>query len=527
MAKKITLVSTLFIVAFFLPPVMAQGTGQQAQTSNAIAQNQVDPGEVTRVLQGGVPDDAGKATVTNFLRGFFTRWMDPNNAAELGRYRREIQPLIDSVTNPQGKDYLLSQFANYLYGFANKKDVYPAFRYNAVLALGELDLGQTNNIPTPYPRALEALYRIYEDKGDGKDMAREAIRLGALLGIRRHVVLGIANVQTRDERIAPLLMQIAADTPYRKDGKDDSAGIAVSTLSTPWPEDDDVLVLSVNPNAEKTSEPQRTIEVHNWFRNNAIETLGHLYGAGIAAQNEIVDTLLTRIEDDLELPSLRYQSAYSLSRFNRTIENSPDLLKRTTQALLTLGLVVHDDGIQTMMEEQSTQQTIGSMSTGGMGTTGEMGGMGSGGMASPVGQAQADQINNSLIQIKDGFTSISSCIQGAGGLLNSDVVKNTPYHQILSELNKIIADSVKFLDEGDPEAARRARAAAELGRGMDGTTMGGMRGGTSVTTTTTTVRNPPKVTMREIEDRLKLVKRNIETLQNVMRSLDAGLASTR
>ena len=533
MTKKIILVAVLLIATFLLSPVFAQGTGQQARTSN---QNQVDQAEVVRLLQSGVPDDAGKTTVTAFLRGYFARWRDPNNAAELNRFRREIQSVINSVSNPQGKDYLLGQFANYLYGLANAKDLYPACRYNAVLALGELDVSQADNVITPYPRALDALYKIYGDKGDGQDMAHEAVRLGALQGIRRHVILGIANVQTRDERIAPLLMKIAADTPYKKD--------ATAAGANSKDDDDDVLVLSVNPNAEKTSEPQRTVDIHNWFRNTAIETLGYMSNAGVPAQNAIIDTLLTRIQDDLELPSIRYQCAYSLSRFNRTIESSPDLLKRTVQALLTLGLVVHDDGIQTMIEEQSTTQTVGSVSTGGMGGAGGMGGMGmgggmggmgsdmggmspGGGMASPAGQTQADQINNSLIQIKDGLSSISACIQGPDsrsvGLMNSDIVKNTPYHQILLGLNKTINQCVKFLDEGDPEAAQRAKAASELSRGMGSMGMSdSMSSGMTGMQTATPAKNQPKVSMKEIEDRLRIVKRDVEELKGILRALDEG-----
>ena len=526
MTKIKILAAVLLISAFLLSPAFAQGTNQPARTS---AQNQVvDPGEVVRLLQSGIPDDASKATVTTYLKNFFAQWTDQNNAAELARFRREIQPVINSVSNPQGKEYLLGQFTGGLFNSANNKNLYPACRYNAVLALGELD---ADGASTPYPQALGALYRIYDPlyglaedvqvakrNENEQDPAREAVRLGALQGIRRHVILGIASAQTRDERIAPLLMRIAADTPYQKD----DSGTAE--------EDEDVIILSINPLAEKSFEKQRTVELHNWFRNTAIETLGHLSNAGVPAQTEIINTLLTRIQDDAELPSIRYQSAYSLSRFNTTIESSPDdLLKRTTQALLTLGVTVHDDGIQTMIEEQSTVSTVGTMSTGGGMMGSEMGGgmgMPGGGMSSgmgggsSMGQTQADQINNSLIQIKDGFSSIIACIQGSGGLMNSDAVKNTPYHEVLLGLNKIITECVKFLDDGDPNAKQTTSTLA--GRGMDGMTSSMSSDGTAAAAT---VKNQPKVSMKEIEDRLKIVKKSIEELQKLMRALDEGLTT--
>ncbi|MCL2119438.1 MAG: hypothetical protein FWH27_13530 [Planctomycetaceae bacterium] len=537
MTHKMTLVAALWIVGFSLSPVFAQGAGQQSRTPNPAVQNPVDSGEVTRLLQSGNLDDAAKATITTYMRNFFVRWTDQKNTADLGKYRKDIQTLVEGVSNPQGKSTLLGLLAKALYDIANdtnKKDYYPACRYNAVLTLGELDEGvAADGRPKPYLKALDALYQLYKNQGDGQDTTREAVRLGALHGIRRHVILG--NIQTSNgQQIADLLISIAADTPY----ENKNGGSAGTGPNPP----ENVIIIATNPNALNTAEPQRTVELHNWFRNTAIGTLGYLSVAAGPTQNAIIDALLERINDEAELPVIRYQCAYSLSRFNKTIETSPDLLKKTTGALLTLGLVIHDDGIQTMLDEQSTQQTVGSMSGGmggsmgggmeggmGMSPGGGMSGMYGGGTGSTMGQAQADQINNSLIQIKDGFSSMIACIQGpdyrTGGLVNSEAVKETPYHEVLTGLNKTITECVKFLDEGDPEAAKRAKQQQTSGMDSMGMSMGsGM--GTSSTGATTTVKNQPKVTMKEIEDRLKIVKNDIERLKGIMNALDAGILAS-
>jgi len=541
MTKKFTIVTALFIVAVLQTGVFAQSTATRSNaTQNApeeksaftvikpVAGEMQNAGEVTRLLQsGGNLDDAGTATINNYLqRYYFARWTDPKNAGELTKYQREMQTFVDGISNQQGKEFLLSRLSYYLYGFASKKDFYPGCRYNAIIALGELDSGQTNGRPVPYLRALALLLRAYNNKGDDDDMANEAVRLGALLGIRRHVILGITNVAARDEQVAKLLMSIAADTPYKKDELEDSEKTGPNN----------VIVLAAQSNAEKTSEPQRTVDQHNWFRNRAINTLGYLSGASKATQDAIIDTLLARIEDELETPSIRYQSAYSLSQFNKTIMESPDLMKRTTNSLLVLGLVVYEDGIQTMMAERSTQQTVGSMSgsmgTGGSGMSSPMSGSSSG-MSSDsmisggtaMGQVQADQINNSLIQIKDGLSSMIACIQGpdlrSGGLANTDAVKDSPYHEVLLGLNKSIADCVKFLDEGDPEAAKKAKELAErmaASSMMDSSSSSSSSG----MTPTVTVKNQPKVTMKEIDERLKIFRGEIENLQNIMARLEAG-----
>ena len=477
--------------------------------------------EVTRLLQSGTLDDEAKTTVNNYLQRYeLARWTDPKNVAEYPKYKKELQSIITNVSNPQGKEFLLSRLTVLLSGFATKTDFLPACRYNAVLALGELDTGQTDGRPTPYLRALQRLLQIYANQGDGTDPAHEAIRLGALLGIRRHVILGITNAKARNESVPELLISIVADTPYKKD----EAAEETSSDSTDRTGVRSVVV-TVEANAKNISEKHRTVDQHNWFRNRAIDTLGYMNNTAPETQQKIIDALLNLIENEVESPSIQYAAAYALSNYTTVIANSPEMLPRTTETLLKLGLAVQKDGILTMIAEKSTQQSVGSFSGGGSSGM-DMGGMG-GGMSSSLSsggsgnsaQMQADQINNSLIQIKDGFSSMQACLIGtgrdAGGLVNSESVKNTRYHEILVNLNQTIQACVKFFDEGDPEAKKRA-ALVDTSR-MSGDSSMGMSS-TGGTATTTTVVNQPKVTMKEIEDRLRILKNAIEALQNQLKN---------
>ena len=491
----------------------------------AEAQNQ---GEVIRLLQGDNLTDEAKTSINNYLQRYFlARWTDPNNSTEFAKYKKELSDLLGQNFSPQGKEFLLSRLVTLLYGFATKTDFYPACRYNAVLTLGELDSGQAaDGRATPYLPALARLLRIYSNQGDGTDAAGEAIRLGALLGIRRHAILGISAANQRDEQAAKqqvvkLLVSIAADSPYKEDTETEGTSLTGSARNVAQS-----IVVKAEANAENITEKYRTVDQHNWFRNRAIDTLGYLNNTSPELQSQIIDALLALIENGAELPSIQYVAAYSLSNYNATIAKSPDLLKRTTEAMLQLGLAVCEDGKQTMIAERSTMQTTGSLSMGGS-SSDMAGGFSSAGGGIDANQLQADQINNSLIQIKDGFSSILACIAGAnfrsGGLISDESLKNSPYHEVWVGLNQAITNCVKFLDEGDPEVVKRRAQQTSTSDGMS-------TSGTSSSdglAAAATVKNPPKVTMPEIENRLKTLRADIEILQNVMSSLQTGTAASR
>ncbi|MCL2348903.1 MAG: hypothetical protein FWC50_11675 [Planctomycetaceae bacterium] len=510
--------------------VFAQGTPYKARPVDKA--EAAKAGQIAQLLQGGNLGDTEKTTVDNYLKNyFFARWTDEANAADMIKYRRELNDLIAS-SGGQGKTYILAQSARYLTAMAGAKTIYPACRYNAMLALGELDVAKgQDDRPVPYPEALPMLVKAYQKK-DAADMTNEAVRLAAILGIRRHVLLGIADENVLDSQVLPLLTQLALDTPH----KNPQEGVADEI-------DPNAIVISTEPSASSTSEPQRTIELQDWFRLRAIQALGALTAS--KNQDEIIQTLLTIIEDPNESPVIRYEAAFSLSKFNLAGTDPAHVVA----ALLAMGIAACDDGISYMMAQSTSQQTMGGtsgmgmsggmgMSSGGMSMSGSSGMMSSGGggysgmtgsAGGSMGQAEADQINNSIARIKYGFSPIIACATGpnyksGGGLIGAGF-KDEQTVQLAKDMMKSLQDCITYLEKGDPDAARRARAAGMnmMGGapGRRGSSSSGMMGPSGSSSgmpggmgTAADVKNMPKVTKVEIDQQLKKVKNELTTLQS-------------
>jgi len=460
---------------------------------------------ITQLLNGGL-DDAAKTSIKNyFTKYFFARWTVEANADQLKKFRQELDDLLRG-TNGEGKNYALKASEFYLRQIYDSPNFFPACRYNAILSLGSLNNSDSLN-------ALVSAYTPKDDAEKAKrlaDPAYEAIRVGALLGIMRHVQSGIADENLRDGKIVPLLIDIASDTPHKEqEGNVD--------------ETDNSITVTTETSAIGTKEPQRTIEQHDWFRERAIQMLGNLKAS--KEQAKIVETLLSLMKDKNEKPEIRYEAAFALSQLD--IAASGVAIDKVTDALLTLSVNVCDDGIQFMISEMASQQFAGS--TGGT-SGGTMGGM-SGGMGMDSGgyggsmsggtgvtsQAQADQINNSISQIKYGFSSVLACVAGPdykkGGLMTADAVKNTPSLEVLVNLNKVINESITFLEKGDPDAEKRKKEMSSLNTMSSESGMSSM-GGTG--TATVSIKNQPKVTMREIDDQLKTLKNELDLLQKTL-----------
>jgi len=521
--KVVTILGVLFFI-FFITATTVFGQYDEMKVDPA-QKNKKD--EVIAALRGGGALDQTANTYLNTY--FFPRWTVANNATELATYRtRELPELLDAATG-QAKTELLDRCKKLLaYMASNNKNYYPACRYNTMYALGALD-EQSGNPPVPYGPAVPELLKAYQDKS-----YPDGVRLAALEGLRRHAILGIANDQIRDGQIVPLLIQIALDTPYPP--KEEEEATDAKPIE---------VYVEQKSAMSKTSEPQRSKEIQDWFRMRAIQALGAMKGT--KATKQIAETLLTIMESKNENPVIRYEATFALSQLELK-EGDIDLL-HAANALAELGIDVCDDSVAFMEEQIRVQQVQGSSSgTGGMPSSSSsyssystppmsssmssspmssspmMGSSsGIGGTGTTMSPAQMEQINNSIQRIKYGFSSIMACItgptyKGQSGMLllaeKDQIAKNT-----LQNMQKYITNCIKFLDEGDPEVAKKAAAAkkaAEARATSPGTMSSGGMYSSSTTQSATTAKkvnvNEPKVSMREIEQQLKKIKAEFRVL---------------
>jgi hypothetical protein len=204
----------------------------------------------------------------------FARWTQPENYASITEYRRELRSEFATGRSGAAYDRLVSLTMDFMSKVVNDPGYHPAVRVNAMLAIGELDVSipapGSRDLPQPLPAALDFILAVLKDPNQ-----IDAVRIAALQGLVRHASLPMANAQTRDQQVIPLLVQLA------------------STKDPP---------------------PGRTKPGHAWMRALAIEALGTLRLPGANGQNV---KLLVSIVGETDAPlSTRLAAVRALGRID-------------------------------------------------------------------------------------------------------------------------------------------------------------------------------------------------------------------
>ena len=137
------------------------------------------------------------AKIKDFLTKYYlARWTVRDNGREIHKYVAELESDAVSLSGA-AQDTFLKEVVSVLQGYAGSAKCYPACRYNAVLAIGKLDVagGADRNSPgTPYADAIPVLAKICTSDKDVPDY----VRYGALIGLVRHAQLGIKDDSFRN-----------------------------------------------------------------------------------------------------------------------------------------------------------------------------------------------------------------------------------------------------------------------------------------------------------------------------------------
>lgn len=157
---------------------------------------------------------------------------------------------------------------------------HPAVRLNAVLMLGELNVRTParGEDPQPLPDALPVLMALVQD-----ETQIDAVVVGALTGVERHVRYGIADANTRSQVGAAMLKLAGATQPS-----------------------------------------DRSVEGHGWIRSKAIKILGMLQSPG--PQGEVAQSLATIIADTNAPLSVRSAAAAAIGKLSLTPQTGLDAL---------------------------------------------------------------------------------------------------------------------------------------------------------------------------------------------------------
>ena len=226
-----------------------------------------------------------------------TRWKDAKNADDIPEWTRRM--LIRDFRDVTGavRDEMLAKTLSALKDIFTDSNVVPSTRYNAIFAAGQLVSTEASpgNLPVAYSAALSDLINAYQDTD-----SPPYLKYGALLGIVRHAVLGIAPAQ--QDGVVNLFLQI------------------ITELETDEFASDSVFALPLEP------------AVWDWFQQTALDGLSAMKTAG--TDGKVIQELLAVINrQSQELEELMCHQDMFSSREKEQVRRTIELASKAAKTL--------------------------------------------------------------------------------------------------------------------------------------------------------------------------------------------------
>lgn len=349
-----------------------------------------DYSEIRKILRAGTIPSGKEDFFINYYRNYgLARWTFTDRLNEVAGFRGDLKRDFLTSYKPNRSnpvhDRLVTLALNFLTTCTDPKTLAnpkynfsPVTRYNAIMMIGELNQvepGPGAKPPVPLPAALPILINRATDP-----QQIDAVRMGALLGIRRHC------------RLMPENAQVPAN----------------------------ITRLLVNLVRTKESERVRSPEGQAWMRLVAIQTFGDLKGRPntTAVAKELLNVVAETDSPDF----LRYAAATALGELN--YQNAAGLdMNVLLQALGLLSIEVCDQERERMREQMESEKKPTPGGSGGYGPyagsgapemdssggygdmMSEYSGYGPGGMTTTTSTKEDRQIERARRRLKEGLTA--------------------------------------------------------------------------------------------------------------------------
>ncbi|MGI8980074.1 MAG: hypothetical protein ACR2FY_12695, partial [Pirellulaceae bacterium] len=262
-----------------LPPIWGSKKKDDLAITKPIFDN------VKKIIGGGSINGHEGSFEKYFQFVLFPQWTQTteDNLNKLPKERDSFVrfSLEASSKNPAAHDLLVDVSHRELSKIAQDPGFHPAVRYNAILIVGLLNETEPNRgasgkqMPEPYIKALSTLTDELKKPGNN-----EAVRVGALLGVSRHLEWDNSKAAA-GTKIQPAV---------RNDIIDHLTGIVQTKI----------------PPAGRSAEGQ------TWLRRRALEALGHAYALKVEGGfDKLLEGIIT---NDAEPISVRCTAAEVMSR---------------------------------------------------------------------------------------------------------------------------------------------------------------------------------------------------------------------
>ena len=347
----------------------------------------------------------------------FTAWKEPQNAERIPGWILNLLVRDFRDVGGPAREELLAKTLSELKGIVSDTNIVPPTRYNAILAVGQLVSKEGVagvRLPEAYPAALTTLVDLYQESE-----TPHYLQYGALLGIVRHTVCGIAPAER--DKVMDLLLE---------------------TITTEYGVGD----VPLSPNAAAPMEPA----VWDWFRQTALEGISALRTTG--TENKIVSVLLSVINGKSLKLEFLCRSQETFTRDER--EQTRRAIELASKAAKTLGDLDYKSG--TDVDADAIADTFIAL-------------------VKAVCEATHKMAADSTIPMEQIVIDIKTCLQSVvwgirSGFLMARQADHSLYASLKNEdpatkrLNMLMAEILElssFLDEGDK--ANKPSSAAVLG----------------------------------------------------------------
>lgn len=282
---------------------------------------------------------------------------NPANISRLPALRASMRKELKGIKSPEAAKYVKASVLDYMGRFAaSANNFHPAVRYNAMLAIGDLNEAEAGTrigpmrlaVPDPMSDAFDVLVTTFRSRDQ-----IDAVRIAAQVGLLRHAKLDFARPPAR--RMTQENRTLLVGTMYQ-------------------------FLRSAAPTT-------RSPEGHTWMQRRAIEIIAALDAVG--ERPEVVDELQRIVADESAPRSLRCTAAEALGRWlpDSRVRFDPKTLSTNLgrigveafeTELALIAKILQDDELRAQIRAlvSDTSGTSGTLGTGTMtGATGGMTGM--------------------------------------------------------------------------------------------------------------------------------------------------------
>ncbi|HCK70463.1 MAG TPA: hypothetical protein DHW38_02690, partial [Planctomycetaceae bacterium] len=262
-----------------------------SQVNQVLAGTQSLDAQAPNTLALDMQPQTNRQLLVSWYQGYrFAQLTQPTSVGEISANRISfLEDLNKKCRSQEVHDYLVGDVAFPAMQAIIQGNFHPVVKYNAILIVGALNAeesiaGATRLPPVPYAPSLAVLVQYVQD-----DTASDALRLGAWIGVLRHITMDSYNT-----------------------GIQGQLNTAIQDTRT-IPPNQKLLIYNQALTLVKQSPPaSRSLEAHTWFQRRALDVIGRV--GFIPPDSDVVPTVSTIVANDQAPLSLRLSAALTLGR---------------------------------------------------------------------------------------------------------------------------------------------------------------------------------------------------------------------